>query len=318
MAVAVITMATAFSFTSCHNGNEPAPTQQTKDKTIQFYVAGIETRTINGNINSSTLPQDHTVGVFGVPTQGSAIASNKKYTVGSDRNLTPDGSTEMVAKANTTLNIYAYAPHNAAWISHSTAQSFAVKADQTYDDNYLASDLLHAAPEAITVSEAQPSVGLTFNHKMARIQVTVTNNKANEDLEGATIKLNNTILSGTFTPLSGAVAVATADAEDITMATFDEIKNEVIAYAVIFPQTIAAQTTLFTIETEDKTFTATLGSETTFEGGKSYAYTVNINENDVNITLQSKATVTNWDSNTTGGNFDATENKKESQQQPEP
>lgn len=309
MAVAVLTATIGFSLTSCHNSNEPQSIPDSKEKAIELYVAGVNTRATSGNLNSGTIHSTIKVGVFGVPEGGELIGKNKEYTVEPEGKLS--ATEDMIAKVNMKLDILAYAPYNSDWESHSASQTFTVKEDQTLDANYLASDLLYAKETINSVTADHLAVGLTFDHKMARIELTVKNNKQNEELKNVTVKINNTILSASFTPSSGKVSVVQGEVKDIIAHEFSEDVNNLTAYAIIVPQTVESGKTLFTIETEEKIFTAKLSSEVNFVGGQSYAYTININEKDVTITLDSAPSVKDWNSGTdVTGSFDAEENEK--------
>lgn len=114
---------------------------------LHFYIAGVETGTTTGDINSSKLHKDNTVG-----SDGSLTSSSSK-----------------VAKERSSLKVFAYAPHNDSWRDHTTAQTFTVDPNQSELAGYLASDLLYAEGTTITKLPAdQSAIPLTFTHKMAR------------------------------------------------------------------------------------------------------------------------------------------------------
>lgn len=287
---------------SCINDKEGVCPVQ--DQTIRLYVAGVDTRTNTEDINKSNVHEGNTVGAFGITSEGAITnGANNKYTVGSNGKLTAEN--EMTAPERTeNLKIFAYAPHNEAWTTHTTDYDFTVASDQTDDAGYLASDLLYAEGSTIQkVTVNQNAIGLTFKHKMSRVQLNITKEEDADDLASASVTLNNTLPTIKFNPSTGALGTVSGTATDIT--AIDVLGSNESVYAIVVPQTVNAGTVLFTIKKSDKSYTLKLGNKVEFQSGKSYSFTVNIKSNtpeDIEIKLDGSATVSDWVSDNSNEN----------------
>lgn len=307
IAVAGIVAASSNLF-SCINDKEGVCPVQ--DQTIRLYVVGVDTRTNTGDINKSNVHEGNTVGAFGITSDEKAITNgaNNKYTVGSDGTLTAEN--EMTAPERTeNLKIFAYAPHNETWTTHNTDYDFTVASDQTDNAGYLASDLLYAEGSTIQkVTVNQNAIGLTFNHKMSRVQLNITKEADADDLNSASVTLNNTRPTIKFNPSTGDLGEVSGTATDIT--AIEALGSNKSVYAIVVPQTVNAGTVLFTIKKSDKSYTLKLSNDVNFESGKSYSFTVNIKAStpeDVEITLDGTPSVEDWGDGNGNNDGDADE-----------
>ena len=99
-----------------------------------------------------------------------------------------DGNGTLVNVSNpvhwgdTEVTVTAYHPYDADWTE--SQQTFSVQTDQSTDSGYLDSDLLWAKT---TSSASDEPVALSFTHKLAKVNVTLTSDDI-EDLSN--IKFN--------------------------------------------------------------------------------------------------------------------------------
>ena len=236
---------------------------------------------------TTALSTSNTVGVFVTSGQATITnGNNNEHSVDATGALTTSNTMNYPSEDGTKVNIYAYAPY-ASGMALSSDNAFSVSTDQSADSGYLASDLVYAsvADQASTES----AVSLTFAHKLSQLQITIQNNAA-IDLSDAVVSVTGTNIDASFNTQTGAVTAAeTANVKDIKAAT---INAATTVYAVVVPQTIAANTQLVKITTSSKVYVAKLATEATLAGGKAYKFTVNLGENtEVSITLGSTSIV---------------------------
>lgn len=236
------------------------------------------------------------VGVFGI-SDNTAITNgdNNTYTVDANANLS--ATAEMVWPLEGSVSIYAYAPFQQGW-SYNQANSFSVTTDQTTEAGYLSSDLLYGTPASNPVAPTEEPVALNFTHKMAKLNITIQ--KAQEstlDLSAATVTLTNTKITTSLNPSTGAIGEATGDATDIQLVS--ALGNATTACGILVPQQVAAGTALVRIVADGKTLIAKLGAATTFVGGKSYNFTVQVGSVTETVTevtlLLGSTSLVGWD-----------------------
>lgn len=234
------------------------------------------------------------VGAFGI--SGSAAVTNG---TNNQYNVTSTGELEAVAndmkwpKSDATVNIYAYAPYQSSWAANS-ANSFSVSTDQSTDAGYLDSDLLFASKT--NLSKTSSAVALSFSHKLARINVTLTKGASCAfDLSKSTVSIGGTKIGTTLNPSTGALSAASGDAKDIKIANEVDITTSgVTTYGVVVPQEMAVGTQFVKIVADGKLLSANLSSAVTLEAGKAYNFNTEIGSStEVTLTLGS-VTLTDW------------------------
>ena len=175
----------------------------------------------------------------------------------------------------------------ASYPSNPTAATTAVTvlADQTSDDNYKAGELLYAEGTYTRTTGTTP-IALTFHHRMAKIIVNLTSRNGSPNLP-ATVKLLGFKPTATLTKSTGAVATS-GDATNITMS-----KN---GAAMVPPQTIAANTAIFEVQT-DQGDIAQYKSPTALVFTADYVYTYDVQVDMRTITVTSS--IQQWGASTT-------------------
>jgi len=266
------------SFSACINEAEKVLAQESEIKLTSEIVPS---RVTSLDYQSTQIVAGQQVGV--TITGAKSEHKNKAWTVETDGSLT--NTDEAVYWGNTQATITAYHPYNSAWTG--TSHAFSVSTDQSIEANYRNSDLLWATK---TGTKSDETVALTFAHKLAKINVSLTSEDIT-DLSGATISICGTNIATNFNPSTGELSATTADVQEIKAGvTTDNAKT---ASAIIIPQTIENGTKLIKVQHSNKSFFYTLKDTKAFEAGKSYNYSLKVKEGLVELTLLSN-NITDW------------------------
>ena len=266
----IVSIAALSLLTACTAQKMDAPAVK---NTAISLTSQVQTRA-TADPQTTALSTSNTVGVFVTSGQATITnGNNNEHSVDATGALTTSNTMNYPSEDGTKVNIYAYAPY-ASGMALSSDNAFSVSTDQSADSGYLASDLVYAsvADQASTES----AVALNFAHKLSQLQIVIQNNEA-IDLSNAVVSVTGTNIDASFNTQTGAVTAAeTANVKDIKAAT---INAATTVYAVVVPQTIAANTQLVKITTASKVYVAKLATEATLAGGKAYKFTVNLGEN---------------------------------------
>lgn len=193
---------------------------------------------------------------------------NVPWQVGADGYLTNGGDAVHYVE-NKEVAITAYHPYDATWTGKE--HSFSVKTDQSTKVGYLASDLLWTTERT---SDKNLPVSLSFNHKLAKVNVTLTSTEV-ADLSGATISICGTRINTGFNPITG-------DLYDAPIPDVQEIKASVTtadaytASAIVVPQTVAGGTSFIKVVQGGNTYHYTLPADKKLESGHSYHFTISL------------------------------------------
>ena len=177
------------------------------------------------------------------------------------------------------VRIQAYYPKDRVTYA-TTAQNFDVPADQTDDTKYKAGDLMYGKPKATwTGLDAQglvkptgEAVPLVFNHRMAKVRVTLTNS----GLKVKSIQLMGVKRRAAYTPSSNTLGTATAiDGTTITLYnnTAGTTATTLTQTAVIPEQELTAGSEFVRVTTVDgHTLSYDVPTTTTLSAGAVYDY----------------------------------------------
>lgn len=306
--------AAAFTFTACTSDDAESQTTQESGNIINFTYGPAMTRTATDPQSGNSVSAGLNVGIFGVSSEASPTMTNNtntKYLTASGNVLSYAGTegNEMTwpTDANATASIYAYAPYQESW-TVDAANTFTVGSDQSDDNKYLASDLLYASA---TNKANGSTVDLTFGHKLAKVNVTITKAEGSTaTLNGAKIYITGTKREAKFTPSSGTVEVNTsAEASDILALTIGselnagDASSKATACAVVVPQDLAAETAFIKIVTSDsKTLIGKLSTAATLASNGTYSMNIsvgNITETETTVKVSFGSTsLLAWDNET--------------------
>ncbi len=198
---------------------------------------------------------------------------NRPWTAGADGGLTATNPAPNWGEDD--ITIAAYHPHNSQWTDVYSGQMFTVSEDQSTDGTgYQDSDLMWCSVTALA-SQAKEAISLTFEHKLAQIDIKVTGLPIGSDV---TVYVCNTYPAVWFNPYGGNVG--SYDGEKKMIKAYVTANQETItASAIIVPQEVYAETKFIRVETGDKTYYYTLKEGTNFVSGATYKYQLTVPAN---------------------------------------
>lgn len=267
---------------SCSKSSDPPepPTPPTKEKIeIKISPTMAESRATDYGFENGDK-----IGLFVVNYNGSTpgtlkgtgnYVDNMRFTY--NGTWTPD-SPIYWQDSTTHADFYMYYPY--ADVKSVDAYPFAVKADQSTEAAYKASDLL--AGKATNVVPTASATQIPVNHVMSRIMIYLEagNGFTKESLAASeiSVKINGVKCNSTVNLATGA-ATATGDAVTVTPLKADNAYK-----ALVVPQTVA-EGNLITVIVDGRAFN--LKKAFTFAAGKSHKFTVTLSKtsNGVNVNI---------------------------------
>lgn len=219
-----------------------------------------------------------------VVTDRATIVNNAKFTM--------NGSSFAAAKPvywhddDALATVFAYHPHNTKFnYTPGRKYSFAVKADQSSKENYVASDFMVASTTSKPTTKA---VKLDFHHLFSKMTLFVTS-PTNEVVESVTI-------SGLYTEATLNIMEATAAAggaqDDVIPAKVTLNNKDAWAFIVVPQEYDSYSIKVTTVSGKHFIFTPDMIGVGTFESGK--AYTAELVLDKENLQAQFTTSITDW------------------------
>lgn len=228
------------------------------------------------NSYKATFSKNDEVGIF---VNEVSSYNNVKYT-------TTDGTnwegTPIKAPANEefTYTFYAYYPYADAT---TTTINKTVALDQN-TEGFIKNDFLIS-----TATTSNQTVNLEFAHAFSLVEVTL---KGNGAAEGATVNILNVATDATIDLTNQTVTTG----ETKGNVVMDALQTPLKYRAIVPEQTISAQTPVFKIAVNGKTYEAKYTSEIKFEKGKYLAMTITLGEEEgpAEIEITTSASINDW------------------------
>lgn len=228
---------------------------------------------------SATFTEGDEVGIF-VKEEGSY--TNVKYSTEDGSNWT-GGPIKAPAEGEFSYTFYAYYPYNEN--NNDAASITTTVATDQETSGYIKNDFLIS-----TATTSNETVNLSFNHALSLVEVKLTGDGA---AKGATVSMLNVATDATIDLTASTVTTGTTKA-DVTM---DALTGVAMKYRAIVPsQEIAANTPIFKIEVNGKTYNASFDSNVKFEQGKYLAMIITLGEEEgaAEIEITTGATINDW------------------------
>ena len=273
--------------TACSGGQyspEPVPVDPPKDK-VEISISPSLTET---RATDDTFETGDCIGLYVVNYSGNIPNSladygnyvdNMRFTF-SGSTWTPDQSVTWNDE-KTHADFYAYYPYNI--VTKVNAMDFHVKADQSSEQAYMASDLM--AGKNLDVTPTASAVDIPLSHLMSRAVISIVPgdgfNATSLAASKVTLRLNGLkcycsvdLASGQITPTGTPVSVVPMKADDVYKA-------------IIVPQDVETGN-LISINVDGRDFN--LQKSFTFESGKSHKFTVILNKTSTGVNVN----ITPW------------------------
>ncbi len=254
-------------FFSCSDKKQTSDPDTTGRKLqVDFTVKqAISRTTMDESYNSSFVTGDQ-IGIFAT---GGASASNVKHTVTDNNKLTATTSITTDGSGNT-CNFYAYHPYSDLNGSGTTI-SHTVSSNQTTEDDFYASDFVTATALNKVVTQGQ-ALQLAFTHRMAMVELTVVMPEG--DAMPLSAKITNCLVEGKWDYAADEFE-ATGSTSSVSMLSTGDDTG--VYLAIVPEQTIAAGTSIFTIETLMSTYTFTAEQDISLKSNFVKKFKVGIN-----------------------------------------
>lgn len=208
--------------------------------------------------------------------QGNQV-DNARYTYDEANNIWESTGSIYYKDAETNIDLYAYYPYDTP--EQVNDYQFEVQADQSeasVSDGFAKSDFLWGIAENIAPTSSK--IKIRFSHRLSCANVILAEGDGFDNGEfdklDKFVMVSNTKRTGSIDLATGvATAVGDVSAEDIVMHAIDDGYR-----AIVVPQCIEANTTIYTITVNGVNHTFKLDSDFSFEPGKKSKFTIEVSK----------------------------------------
>lgn len=276
---AVLSALTLFSCGGGSDSQEPTPTTPTTptDKKPEIRINPSMTRATDYGFESGDC-----VGLYVVNYSGSTPGSlattgnhvdNMRFTY--NGTWTPDKVITW-ADNNTHTDLYLYYPYSN--VPNVSAYPFSVRADQSTEEAYKASDFMSG--KTLNVTPSEETISIPVSHTMSRIQIFLEagNGFTAESLSKAdvSVKINGVKCNSTINIATGEVS-PTGEATTLTPLFTDNYYK-----ALVVPQTVE-NGNLITATVDGREYNLQKGF--TFESAKSHKFTITLSKTSAGVNV---------------------------------
>ncbi len=242
------------------------------------------TRAVSQTLQEYKFDAGRQVGVFvsGAGTESGYGYSNVQLTTDGKEGFT--GATLLYPTEGSVV-INSYAPYNADYTLGET-QIFTVSADQSNDEDYIASDLLYAEETADKYDE---TVTVKYYHELEKIDINIHGDI--EEILGDTLTLLNLTTSARFDPSTGAIEAVSGSEADIITA---EYGNEADGAEYLTSSTIVVPQNLSNLTVTIGKYTYTCSTDVDGEGGTRYSFNCTVEKGKYIGILDYDGIINNW------------------------
>ncbi|MDO5664991.1 MAG: fimbrillin family protein [Bacteroidia bacterium] len=156
-------------------------------------------------------------------------------------------------------------------------------------------DVLYA--KATGADKNNAAVGLTFNHKLAQVIVSMNTAEAIVDLQGATVSMSGVIVDGTLNLVDGTVAAGTQTGTINGVMEYDATLKTASAAVILVPGQAMENITVNITLKDGKKYSWKPAAQT-LVSGSSYTYTLNVKSG--SVASDPSGTINPWNPGTGG------------------
>ena len=252
---------------------------------------------INGDINmlmtraaDGHWDANDAIGVYMVTAENSIVdnVSNYRYVTGEGNgNFSPDGenNTAYFPESGDAVNVVAYYPQGDV-VDNKLSLDLANQGEQPRID------LMSAKAEG--ASKSNPTINLKFKHRLTKLFFEI---EGDVNTDGIEATISNQYTKIQYDILNDKLLIADgSEKENIVMKYWGTNR---FVEAIVLPneEGNAAEDRQLTFKLNEKIFNATIGSDTKFEAGKKYTYTVKFEttpSGNINVSITG-VSIKNWD-----------------------
>lgn len=258
--------------------------------------------TINGQIKTKaindTWETSDAIGVFMKTGAGlsNVISANKNYNTSGDGEFKPSANDQAIyyPEDGSSVDFVAYYPFRQTLTGNFYAADVS---DQSIQNGI---DLMYSN-NARGLSKTSTLANLNFSHQLSKIEFTVKNGSGVADLNGLSTAIAGLNTKADFNIATGTLGSASAVSDIVAKTT--ALSGSSVSELIVLPvEDAAGKTVTFTLPAG--IFKLTLPSNTKFESGKKYTYTIELKNGGtaVPVAVTLSATIANW-TNVPGGAY---------------